>query len=419
MICRFKQFIFILIIFVFGSKLQGQQSDSDYDGVPDDVDNCPTVSNAGQDDNDQDGVGNACEDYILYTMTGYINKMVPPDIIEPLSFAGVRVKDGFRTAIADEFGQYSIQIPSNELPFQAQLEIFEAAEYRDEYFQGEPVFTTSEITIRDQFIMVRDWVINPIGNFVGRALIEDRDVISPHHDGIKVEALKDDQTIYETTTSPSGRFLFQGLEPAIYMLRLSKQGYYILTDQIQIIELTTQSGPSPYTLEKKPCSGVNCFNDELLSYFKLGKYNDALAYGLDAVAQINQKDFDFEASILLNNLGFIYFALGEQNLARDFYYQSLEAMEESLDLEDERIGALLSNLIRLTEKMSKKNQSKLAKRRSMSVWNKILFGKEGKIENQPFNYSVDRFDKISNMLYVNENGEACLDGECYKIKKKY
>lgn len=94
-------------------------------------------------------------------------------------------------------------------------------------------------------------------------------------------------------------------------------------------------------------------------------------------------------------------------------------MEESLDLEDERIGALLSNLIRLTEKMSKKNQSKLAKRRSMSVWNKILFGKEGRIENQPFNYPVDRFDKISNMPYVNENGEACLDGECYKIKKKY
>ena len=168
--------------------------------------------------------------------------------------------------------------------------------------------------------MVRDWVINPIGNFVGMAQIEDR---ITQHDRIKAEALKDDQTIYETTTSPSGRFLFQGLEPAIYTLRLSKEGYFILTDQIQIIGLTTQSGPSPYILEKKPCSGVNCFNDELLSYFKLGKYNDALAYGLDAVAQINQKDFDFEASILLNNLGFIYFALGEQNLARDFYYQSL------------------------------------------------------------------------------------------------
>ena len=95
MIYRFKHFIFILIIFVFGSKSQGQQSDSDYDGVPDDIDNCPTVSNAGQEDNDQDGVGNACEDYILYTITGYINKMVPPNLTEPLSFAGVRIKDGF------------------------------------------------------------------------------------------------------------------------------------------------------------------------------------------------------------------------------------------------------------------------------------------------------------------------------------
>ena len=416
MIYRFKHFIFILIIFVFGSKSQGQQSDSDYDGVPDDIDNCPTVSNAGQEDNDQDGIGNACEDYILYTITGYINKMVPPNLTEPLSFAGVRIKDGFKTAIANEFGLYSIQIPSNKLPFQAQLEIFEAAEYRDEYFQGEPVFTTSEFTIRDQSVIVRDWVINEIGNFVGRALIEEGDVTSPQHDGIKAEALKDDQTIYETTTSPSGRFQFQGLEQNIYTLRLSKQGYYILTDQIEIVGRSTQSGRLPYILEKKPCSGVNCFNDELLSYFKLGKYNDALVYGQDAFEQINQKNLGFEASIFYNNLGFIYFALGEENLAQKFYYQSLETMEEALDLDDEHIGALLSNMISLNEKMGKKNQPKLNKRRSMRVWNKILFGKKGKKTNQSFNYTVDRFDKISNMIYFNENGEACLDGECNKIK---
>jgi hypothetical protein len=35
--------------------------DTDDDGVNDDVDNCPTVSNADQLDNDGDGVGNACD----------------------------------------------------------------------------------------------------------------------------------------------------------------------------------------------------------------------------------------------------------------------------------------------------------------------------------------------------------------------
>ena len=35
--------------------------DIDGDGVTDDVDNCPEVSNPGQEDADSNGVGNACE----------------------------------------------------------------------------------------------------------------------------------------------------------------------------------------------------------------------------------------------------------------------------------------------------------------------------------------------------------------------
>lgn len=36
-------------------------SDVDGDGVADSLDNCPDVSNAGQQDNDRDGFGNACD----------------------------------------------------------------------------------------------------------------------------------------------------------------------------------------------------------------------------------------------------------------------------------------------------------------------------------------------------------------------
>ena len=62
-----------------------------------------------------------------------------------------------------------------------------------------------------------------------------------------------------------------------------------------------------------------------------------------------------------------------------------------------------------------KKESNLNKRRSMRVWGKILFARKGKSLNQKLDYPVEPFDKINNMLYVNENGEVCLDGECYKI----
>ena len=35
--------------------------DTDVDGVPDDTDNCPSVSNPGQEDLDGDAVGDACD----------------------------------------------------------------------------------------------------------------------------------------------------------------------------------------------------------------------------------------------------------------------------------------------------------------------------------------------------------------------
>ena len=37
------------------------EEDSDNDGIPDDVDNCPVVANPDQEDTDNDGIGDACD----------------------------------------------------------------------------------------------------------------------------------------------------------------------------------------------------------------------------------------------------------------------------------------------------------------------------------------------------------------------
>ena len=43
----------------------GPVDDSDFDGVPDSLDNCPDVFNPGQEDSNHNGVGNACERTLL------------------------------------------------------------------------------------------------------------------------------------------------------------------------------------------------------------------------------------------------------------------------------------------------------------------------------------------------------------------
>lgn len=54
-------------------------TDSDNDGVPDATDNCPTVANPNQEDDDFDGIGNACEDMPATTpLYPCINGMAGP-----------------------------------------------------------------------------------------------------------------------------------------------------------------------------------------------------------------------------------------------------------------------------------------------------------------------------------------------------
>lgn len=57
-----KQFgIAFILLLVSASIVSARPNDVDNDGVLDQVDNCATISNAGQGDIDEDGVGDACD----------------------------------------------------------------------------------------------------------------------------------------------------------------------------------------------------------------------------------------------------------------------------------------------------------------------------------------------------------------------
>lgn len=80
------------------------ESDSDGDGIPDVSDNCPSVSNAGQQDVDNDEIGDVCDTDTIYgTVSGDLQAGIEMNLYNMLCGGGVLEK----SVVTDENGYYA------------------------------------------------------------------------------------------------------------------------------------------------------------------------------------------------------------------------------------------------------------------------------------------------------------------------
>ena len=86
--------------------LNSDQTNSDQDDIGDDCDNCPNKANPNQEDSDQDGIGDACE------QTGFINSSTMTLFIYPLP-------------ITPKFGEnLTVQVIADDIKGISRIEIY-------------------------------------------------------------------------------------------------------------------------------------------------------------------------------------------------------------------------------------------------------------------------------------------------------
>ena len=194
--------------------------DDDLDGVPNEVDNCPSVANANQIDCDQDGLGDACDDESLcgLTIAGVVEQYDPlTEETTPINGARLMIESFPNVAETDEEGQYQLfDVP----PGDHTLLIFAPEKI------GEPpeVIGRFVFELADEGELMRmNWLINPPGDLLGSIKRDDLPEFSTLNDGIGVY-LKE-IPFAKTITDVRGRFELRGVPEGDYTLRAVFPGY--------------------------------------------------------------------------------------------------------------------------------------------------------------------------------------------------
>ena len=311
--------------------------DRDLDGVPDAVDNCPDEGNPPQKDSDFDGIGDACDE----------------------------------------------EVEMKEL----RLELFSSN------FLSEPIARmVLNIENKIEGVSLEPIFLNPNGNFTGRAYAEDE--TDNEYSEVKVTIFTQDITRvywddgqwivgevglsdvgdrnFEVSTDFSGRYTSPYLNEGVYRVSFSKEGYQPFLKEIEVTgsrELTLQE---PVILKKISCQNIDCFNQELLEYFGIGDYDNALLTAMKSVefADNNFKGLDAQMALAYNNLGFVHFTMDNHEEAERAYIQALQIWEETLGSDHPNVGASLNNLAALYEKAGGYKQAEEYRKRSKEIWQK-------------------------------------------------
>jgi len=357
--------------------------DRDLDGVPDAVDSCPDLSNPPQEDIDMDGIGDACDDDVQAgaQITGYVRYWPEPtQDPSPFAFAGVKIQGLDIKTQADEFGQYSlIHVPVGEWTIEVYPPMGD--------FGGLALFDREPIHISYMSIApnmayephLRDLLIRPTGQFRGRVSPSGETYGS--YSEVTVTIITEDEN-FEVYTDRAGDFVSPYLNEGSYRVNFSKEGYQPLSREVEVIGLN-MNHIGRLELQRIACQNINCFNKELIDYFGLRDYDNALLAGMESVefAENNFKGLDAQMALAYNNLGFVHFTMDNHEEAERAYIQALQIWEETLGSDHPNVGASLNNLAALYEKAGDYKQAEKYKNRSKEIWQKAQEDASSKLAN--------------------------------------
>jgi len=226
-------------------------ADQDFDGVPTDVDNCPDISNAQQNDCDDNGVGDACDPAgpCQGSLIGQTTPFIDGRFELPIPCLHIELEGENIRVRANEQGSYNMTLP--KLSGERRVLGFigaglDSAGVNCSSFDGLHGSVFSNVPIFEQRItfdnnqgeaMSRDLAFAPRGALHGRVLKADQHPMNGTHNGIRVRLLGLSRRA--TITNHLGYFKFEGLEPSTqYTIAVSSEGY----DRERFNDITVKEG---------------------------------------------------------------------------------------------------------------------------------------------------------------------------------